>query len=127
LRLKLERVVFKTDPNEIHFGIGVFNDEYSPLGDMLQISSYINDSDSNPPNGYIVDAIDWFLYDPSGTASSSDDLPTTALVLSDWNQSAYGLGLVLLGKNPSNHYAFSIQAFVTKATKSRERDMYFTT
>jgi hypothetical protein len=126
IEIKAGGFVFKTDPNNVEFGIGVANDLVYPYpqGDMYEIASFNN---SNLSNGYIVTGIDWLLYDPSGTALSSDSLPTTAPVLSKWNQSTTGFGLTFNAFNPSNNSHFYIKADVTKATKSRARDAYFTT
>ena len=127
MEVKIGGLVFKTDLTNVRFGIGVQNNKISPPypGDAMEIGSGNN---SNLSNGLTVDVIDWGLYDPSGTALSSDALPTTAPVLSDWNQSTYSLGLIIMGHNPSNlSMSYSIKADVTKATKSKAKDVYFTT
>ena len=127
IEVKAGGFIFKTDPNNVVFGIGIGNNFVNPpySGDGIEIGSSNN---LNLSNGLIVDLIDWALYDPSGTALSNDSLPTTAPVLSDWNQSTYGLGLIIMGYDPYNmSMTYSIQADVTKATKSKARDVHFTT
>ncbi len=129
MEVTIGNFIFKTDPNDLKFGILIGNDMTSPQypypGDGIEIGS-LNCSDLS--NGLKVTAIDWALYDPSGTALSSDALLTAAPVISDWNQSTYGMGLFLEGKSPSNaSMTFSIKAEMTKATKGKARDIYFTT
>jgi hypothetical protein len=77
---------FKTDYANVEFLIGVGNN--GPSGnDGYWFTSYNNLALSN---GTSVDSIGWQLEDPTGNALSSDALPTTAPVLSDW-QSEVGL------------------------------------
>ncbi len=54
----------------------------SQSGDDYFVSSYLN---LYLHNGVNVEDFFWHLNDSTGTALSSDDLPTTAPVLSDWD------------------------------------------
>jgi hypothetical protein len=79
--LKAGGFTFQTDPDHINFLIGIQN-ENPPSGDSYWIYSYNNLSfDDNTR----VLAISWQLDDNTGTALSSDVLPTTAPVLGNWN------------------------------------------
>jgi hypothetical protein len=69
---------FKTDPANVNFLVGVGNNDPS---DIYWLVSYNNLALSN---GTSVDTIGWQLEDPTGTVFSSDELPTTAPVLEDW-------------------------------------------
>ena len=115
--VKAGGLVFKTDPRNIQFEIGVYNDfdEYGnqPL-DALQLASDMNRALSN---GMTVDEILWVLIDPSATAIANTDLPTTAPVLADWPS---GPGLVLGGKDPSDaQKQYTVTAHVTVATTTQ--------
>jgi len=120
--VKAGGLIFKTNPSNVNFTIEIINcgvyygDQYSVYSvNNLQLS-----------NGMIVEIIQWVLFDSSGTALSSDALPTTAPVLSKWNQTGCA-GLMIYGYNPSDPSNwYSIQAYVTKATKSRARDVTIT-
>ena len=124
IEVKAGGFVFKTDPNDVEFAIAIGNDLVNPNGDLYEVISFSN---LNLSNGLVVYGLEWFLYDPTGTALSDDVLPTTAPVLSKWNQSASGYGLTLAGYNPTNFSAFTIRADVTKVAKSRAKDTYYTT
>jgi hypothetical protein len=127
IEVTIGNFIFKTDPNNLEFGIAIGNDYVNPpnSGDGIEIGS---NNCLNLSNGLIVTLIDWGLYDPSGTAVSSDALLTTAPDLPDWEQSTYGFGLMLQGKSPSNpSMTFSIKAEVTKATKGKATNIDFTT
>jgi len=77
--------VFQTDPDNVDFLVEVVNNHYaSPTQDDYGIISYNNLPLSN---GVLVAHISWHLGDTSGTALSSDTLPTTAPVLDDWSYS----------------------------------------
>ena len=79
--LSTDSLVFQTDPDNVHFLVGIFNNHNIPPPDGYLLRSY-----SNLPlsNGVLVDHISWQLDDDSGTALSSDALPTTPPVLEDW-------------------------------------------
>ena len=79
---------FMTDPFNIAFHVAIRNNSLS--GD----DSYWLASDNNLPlsNGTQVDEILWSLRDPSGTALSSDALPTTAPVLDHWQSNILTFG-----------------------------------
>lgn len=78
---------FETDPSNVDFEVAISNDQGSPPEDY-----YVLWSNSNLPlwNGALVEAIGWQLDDPTGTALSSDALPTVPPTLSDW-ESIFGL------------------------------------
>jgi len=128
--IKAGGFIFKSDPSSIEpFYYYIGNDFVSGnfSGDGVEISSYNNPVLSN---GLTVDWIFWGLYDTSGTAINSTDLPTTAPVLSDWEQSqspGEG-GILIIGHDPSDsNKVYQITADVTKATKSKTGDIYFIT
>ena len=73
--------VFQTDPDNVDFLVEVCNDHIVPPDGYL-LRSYNNLALSN---GVPVAHISWQLDDTSGTALSSDALPTTAPVLNDWD------------------------------------------
>jgi hypothetical protein len=70
---------FQTDPANVDFLVEIVNG-YPPDDDYFVLSH------NNIPlsNGTSVDSISWWLYDLTGSALSSDALPTTAPVLEDW-------------------------------------------
>ena len=121
IEIKAGGFVFKTNPSHVIFGFEILNNFYQNWdgyilcsGENLQLS-----------NGMIVDSIQWQLFDPTGNALSSDALPSTAPVLSDWDQMSNNLFIIGWDSfNPSKSY--TIDATVTKVTKSRTRDVYFT-
>jgi hypothetical protein len=95
---------FKTDPSSVDFEMGIGND--LAWGDTYFFISF-----SNLPltSGVPVDIIRWQLDDPSGSALSSDELPTGAPVLDDWVLSP------LLIHGPSRGASFGISAHVISA------------
>jgi len=70
---------FKTDPSNVYFEMGIGND--LSWGDTYFFISFNNLPLSNDT---LVDGILWSLKDPTGTALSSDALPTTAPILDQW-------------------------------------------
>ncbi len=70
---------FRTNPEDVDFLIEITND-YPPNDDYFLLSHY------NLPlsNGIQVGSISWWLYDPTGNALSSTNLPTTAPVIDHW-------------------------------------------
>jgi hypothetical protein len=126
-RIELESAgfVFKTDPDNVEFGILIFDNFYYYLGDLYGVYSYNNLALSN---GIPVHSIVFMLYDSTGNAISSDVLPDTAPVLSDWEESV----LMIYGSSPYNPYEmYIITGNVTKITlnrsKTRDRDVYVPT
>jgi hypothetical protein len=114
--LKAGGLEFKTNPNNVIFGFEIFND----IGyDIFFVASAENLQLSN---GMLVESIIWQLVDTTQTALSNDALLTTAPVLSDWEYNQLSID----GYEPSYHNYFVIKANVTKATKSRPRNVYFT-
>ena len=125
IEVKAGGLVFKTDPNDVDFAIAIGNDWGYPYfnWDIYEVISFNNLNLSNDIPYLIV----WILIDESCTAISSDALPTTAPDLSKWNQSTsyVGGGLIITGFDPYNYSLhFDILADVTKATKSRARDVH---
>ena len=107
---------FKTNPSNVQFLIIIYNDD--PYSD----DGYMVGSEENLPlsNGLLVDIFYWTLGDPTHTALSSDALPTTAPVLSDWEYNQ----LDVLVIHPTSGNPFAFRATITKATKSRPRDVH---
>ncbi|MHC4157372.1 MAG: PEP-CTERM sorting domain-containing protein [Planctomycetota bacterium] len=95
---------FQTDPTSVEFHVAIRNDIEPGEEDLYSIVSYNN---ASLYNGTPVDHISWQLYDPTGTAVSTDALPTSAPVLTDWSTS-YGLRL-------EAERAYIIDAHVTSA------------
>ena len=96
---------FQTDTSDVEFHVALRNDVQSEVKDIYAIASYNN---SELANGSPVDKISWQLNDYSGTALSSDALPLTAPVLSDWQ-----FNLLRIIGEKSNF--FGIDAYVTSA------------
>ncbi len=114
--------IFTTDRNNVNFTIGIINDDfYYGIGDFYGVTSRNNMQLSN---GILVNRIMWLLKDSTGNAISSDALPTTAPVLSDWPDNV----IYVYGSDPEFSYYYRIEANVTKATLSRSkaRDVHFT-
>ena len=122
-QVKAGNLVFKTNqtnPDNLNFYIEIF-DNYGYFGDVYYVLSFNNMPLSN---GLIVRYIYWSLQDQNSTVLSDDSLPTTAPILSKWNINELGI----TGYDPSNPAKeYQITAEVTKATKSRTRDIYFST
>jgi hypothetical protein len=115
IELKCSGFTFETDPNGVSFGILIINDMSYYTLDLFYAMSMNNTQLSN---GLLVDGIAFGLFDYSGTAISSDDLPTTAPILTDWDDAM----IMIIGSSPSNPYDFyMISANVTKATLSRSK------
>jgi hypothetical protein len=70
---------FETDPTSVDFEMGIGND--LSWGDTYFFISFNN---LRLSNGTLVDGISWSLEDPTGTALSSDTLPTSAPILDQW-------------------------------------------
>jgi len=94
---------FYTDASNIDFAIGITND---PDWDIYAVSSLNNLSLSN---GVSLAEMFWQLENHSGTALSSDDLPTVAPKLSDWDNN-----LLHINGGPRES-DFTIVATVTSA------------
>ncbi len=119
--VKVGNLVFKTNqtnPDNYNFYIEIYNN-YSSYGDVYHVLSFNNMPLSN---GMTVRFIEWILQDKNGTALADDSLPTTAPQLSKWDMNTLGI----YGSDPSDPYKeYYIEAKVTKATKSRARDVHF--
>ena len=126
IEVKTGEFVFKTNKTSNindNFYIRIYND-YSPY----KIDAYEVCSLDNLPR--LIDGVYYFIYlglmDYNGTAISSDDLPTTAPILSDWGGGS--IHIMEPGKyNLNNIPEFDIGAYITKITKSKAKDTYFTT
>ncbi len=100
---------FRTDPASVYFLVEIINDG-SIAGGGGVYDSYGSISYNNLPlsNGTVVDEISWLLIDGSGTALSSDALPTTAPVLDNWQSSRQ-----MYLKGESREGLYTIRARVT--------------
>jgi hypothetical protein len=78
ISLNANGYTIQSNPDDVMFLVGTFD---RPDGDCYLLESWINLPISN---GILADHISWQLDDESGTALSSDILPTTAPVLGDW-------------------------------------------
>jgi len=125
IELEAGGFVFKTNPSNVNFSIRIYND-YSFYYFTWDIYGVQSSNNSQLSNGVLVNSITWLLIDNTSNALSSDTLPTTAPVLSDWTENQ----ILIQGCSPSNPYdIYMIVANVTKVTKSRSktRDLHFTT
>jgi hypothetical protein len=111
---------FKTNPSDVDFLMGIGNDtQWSD--DYVDYYGLASRNNLQLSNGMLVYEIYWILIDDTCTALTSDALPTTAPVLSDWIQP---YGLYMSGWDPSDPgKQYVIQANVTKVTRSRARDV----
>lgn len=122
IEVKIGDFVFKTDSSHVHVAFAIFND-FTIYG-YPPIDEYVIGSLNNLPlsNGLLVTYIDWDLYDSTATALSSTDVPTSAPVLSDWDEDN---SMLIEGKSPSNpDQTYRITAQVTKATKPIAIDIH---
>jgi len=122
IELKAGGFVFKTNSSNVEFEIIIFDNMYYYSGDLYGVFSYNNLELSN---GVLVSSIAFGLFDSTGNALSSDALPTTAPVLSDWEENI----LFIIGTSPVDSYEiYIITANVTKVTlnRSKARDIYST-
>ena len=123
IELEAGGFVFKTNTSNVDFRILIYND-YFLYAYNLDLYGVQSSNNSQLSNGLIVDDITWVLLDNTSNVLSSDALPTTAPVLSDWTVNA----LLIQGSSPSNPFdMYFITANVTKVTKSRSktRDIHF--
>jgi hypothetical protein len=124
IKLEAGGFVFETNSSDVDFGISIAdNFSYYYNWDLFTLESNNN---SELSNGLLVIYIGWGLIDTTGNALSSDALPTTAPVLSDWEENI----LIIMGSSSSYPYdSYFIMANVTKVTKSRSkaRDVHFST
>jgi len=104
IKLSIGGFVFQSDPDDVDFLVSVGN-----AGGPYSMDNYLIASRNNLSlsNGAPVDRISWQLDDPTGTALSSDALPTAPPVLDDW-QSVFGLRI-------SADRMWGIDAHVTSA------------
>jgi len=107
IALTVGGVNFMTDPFNIEFRVVIRNN--TPSGnDIYGVES----SNNLPlPNGTSVNEISWVLNDSTGSALSSDALPTTAPVLDNWQTN-----ILNIGGGPGGHgQSFGILGHVTSA------------
>lgn len=102
--------VFRTDPDNVEFGIEIADDFGDPPSDTYLVGSTNNlfDLGSGGRN-----FITWQLDDPTATALSSDALPAAPPDLGDW-QSIFGLDIVNDAFIPEQ--SFLIRSHVTSAS-----------
>jgi hypothetical protein len=103
-------LLFSTDPNNVLFEIYIVN-EYFPGEDRYGLMSY-----NNLPlrTGANVCSIVWSLYDYTGTAFSSDALPSTPPNLADFGDTIMHL-YIYGGIIPPDDYYYFIRIVVTGA------------
>jgi len=82
IMLQVDTLTFQSDPGNVKFLIGIGNDYSGQKRDNYWLYSYSNLSVNERTD---VVGIELSLYDPTGTALSSDDLPTEVPVLADWD------------------------------------------
>ena len=123
IELEAGGFVFKTNPNNVNYSIILYND-YSFYTETWDIYGVGSSNNSQLSNGVSVSSIIWLLIDNTSNALSSDALPTTAPVLSDWTANQ----IMIQGYSPPYDF-FTITANVTKVTKSKSktRDIHFIT
>jgi hypothetical protein len=102
---------FQTAASHIDgFNIGIRNDDSGPP--LIGVNDWytVGCSDFIPSNGIAIDSFRWHLIDPSHTAFSSDALPITAPVLSDWEFNSFYIS----GFDSSGKY-LSLDGTITQA------------
>ena len=105
ITVNTKNLVFQTDPNNVSFQIGIGDNNSGQ-------DAYTLRSRNNLPlaNGFQVGDISWQLVDSTGTALSSDALPTTAPRLADYQSNI----LIVIGEKSGNIFDFAAQ--VTKVS-----------
>jgi len=96
---------FKNNPSSVDFLVHLVNDNQQG-GDVYELSSYNNLTLANIPS---IEHIFWILEDSTGSALSSDALPTAAPILDDWQFNR------LMISGPDRAPSFGIEAHVTSA------------
>jgi hypothetical protein len=81
MSLTIGSLIFQTNPTNVDLVIGLTNNYSGGSWDSYGVTSYNN---LTLDNGVSIDRLHWQLDDYSGTALSSDALPTTPPVLSQW-------------------------------------------
>jgi hypothetical protein len=109
--LSLGGYEFKTAPGHVgQFDMRIADDlEGNGVWDYYLVRSYENVAD--PSVDFIIDSIEWNLWDSTHTALSSGDLPATVPVLTDWDHNVFKIH-GLYGPNLSG---LSIYGTVTQA------------
>jgi hypothetical protein len=98
---------FQTNPANVDFALGIENDNLA--GEDYY--GLISRNNLSLPDGAPVQYISWQLYDPTGTALSSNSFPLTAPDVSKWSDSIYANVLWV-----THDRDFDIQATITSAT-----------
>lgn len=108
IRLSAGGFTFQTDPNNVEFLVEICNDYGYSGRDNYLIISY-----NNLPlyDNVHIGHISWQLDDSTGTALSTDALPTTPPVLEDWD---FGLGIRIEGGIP-DEWGKLIKVFYIRA------------
>jgi len=115
ITINADGFVFETDPSNVDFLVEIVNNHSGPPRDNYLLRSYNN---LDLPNGVLVDHISWQLDDETATALSSEDLPTAAPNLEDW-QSVFGL--TITGSDPMDPLStYSIRGNVTVAGRDMQ-------
>jgi hypothetical protein len=86
--LTADSLTFQSDPTNMDIMIAVSNNYGGAILDVYGVTSYNN---LELDNGIIVDAFGMGFDDYSGTALSSDALPTIPLDLSQWESNGLGI------------------------------------
>jgi len=106
---------FRTNPDDVNYRIAI-SDGYQSR-DTYSIRSINNLPLSN---GTLIEEIYWLLEDPTEEALYSIELPTTAPVLTDWQQNILNIS------GPGGHGpGFGIQAHVTSAIPEPATVLFF--
>ena len=105
ITITTKQFVFQSDPQNPDFRVIVGNDN---PGDSFAVQSF---HVLSPADGVRVESISWVMSDPTGTALSSDALPTAAPRLADFEQPQ---GLSIDGDSGSTSEHFLIRLLVTK-------------
>lgn len=107
-------LIFQTNPDDVEFLVEIVNDAEPLMKDGYNLRSY-----NNLPvyEGVAVSHIHWQLDDDSGSALSSDALPTTPPVLEDWSPFEFAMEGYRIGERESN---YRIRADVTSVELTPE-------
>lgn len=88
-------LVFRTDPNDVEFLVEIVNDHGQTPRDNYLLRSYNNLFDVSAPGDEYENPdnhISWQLDDPTATAITSIDLPSSPPILTKWD-SLFGLSI----------------------------------
>jgi hypothetical protein len=111
ITLNAGRLVFRTDPQNVNFFVGIYDGSFSDTYVLLSYNNIFERSvtiDSNTDN-----IIFWQLDDQTGTALGSSDLPTGPPVLTAWESNDLGI----FSRNARFNESFFIGAHVTSVSR----------